>query len=234
MLAKRPFRLRMSKPLISFTFDDFPVSAKVFGETFLSANEIKATYYLSMGLLGKDSPVGRIVSLEDVAEMVSRGEDIGCHTYFHSDAYATRPADFENSIRENAREYSRAFDGQQFITSSYPLSEPRPQNKRIAGSICACCRGGGQTINRGTIDLNLLRAVFIDWRTNEDLGYLRALIDQVRHEGGWLIFATHDVYATPSRFGVSETFFKSVVEHALASGADVLSVSSACRAMGIM
>jgi hypothetical protein len=46
-------------------------------------------------------------------------------------------------------------------------------------------------------------------------------------QNGWLIFATHDVCESPTRFGCTPRFFKQVVDYASKSGATVLPVHEA-------
>jgi hypothetical protein len=45
--------------------------------------------------------------------------------------------------------------------------------------------------------------------------------------GGWLIFATHDIDARPTRFGCAPELFKEVVERAVGSGAKIMTVAKA-------
>jgi hypothetical protein len=116
---------------------------------------------------------------------------------------------------------------------SYPLDGPNLKIKRQVGEHFVCCRGGGQTSNTGTIDLNLLNAYFLDWRSWNRLDCVREVIEQNISERGWLIFATHDVVAEPSRYGCSAEFFNQVVRLAVDSGARVLPVMKACQELKI-
>ena len=63
MSARRVFQrtqaIRLDRPLISFTFDDFPRSALLNGGAILKRMGLTATYFTAMGLIGKDSPSAR-------------------------------------------------------------------------------------------------------------------------------------------------------------------------------
>ena len=48
------------RPLISFSFDDFPRSALFTGGALLEQYGVAGTYYASLGLMGKTSPTGEI------------------------------------------------------------------------------------------------------------------------------------------------------------------------------
>jgi len=59
------------------------------------------------------------------------------------------------------------------------------------------------------------------------------LIETTCRVNGWLIFATHDVCANPTRFGCQTDFFARVVETAEKSGAALVSVGKALDIAGI-
>ena len=106
---------------------------------------------------------------------------------------------------------------------SYPISWPRPATKRRIGSFFECARGGGQTFNAGVVDLNHLEAFFIE-RSRDDFNAIKHIIDANTRATGWLIFATHDVCDSPSRFGCDSALFERIVDYAEKSGAHVLPI----------
>ena len=177
-----------------------------------------------MGLMGRESPVGMIFGPEHLEAILDEGNELGCHTYDHIDAWDGKPAAFEHSIMLNREAASKAIEHVNFKTMSYPKSQPHPRNKRVAGRHFGCCRGGGQTFNSDVIDLNLLKSCFIDKINNETIETLKLKIDQNREKRGWLIFSTHDVRDNPSRFGCTSEFFEGVVRYAVDSGAVILPV----------
>src|SRR5687767_9120081 len=97
-LAKRPFTLRNRAPIISFTFDDFPVSALHVAGRILEDEGVRGTYYTSLGLMGKTAPTGEMFGEEDVPAVIQRGHELGCHTFAHCHAFDTAPQVFEQNI----------------------------------------------------------------------------------------------------------------------------------------
>jgi peptidoglycan/xylan/chitin deacetylase (PgdA/CDA1 family) len=225
-LWRRSLTMRNPTPLVSFTFDDFPRSALEVGGRILRDHGAAATYYVSLGLLDHDEPVGRIASSGDLAEALAQGHELGCHTFRHCDAWRTPPRLFEQALLENRRVLMKVLPGARFQTMAYPISSPRPATKRRTGRHFSCCRGGGQRTNTGTIDLNNLRAFFLE-QSRDRPAAIRELIARNSAEGGWLIFVTHDVTPHPSPFGCTPSLFVEVVRHAAASGAKLLSVAQA-------
>jgi peptidoglycan/xylan/chitin deacetylase (PgdA/CDA1 family) len=223
VLFRRPIHIRVDRPLISFTFDDFPRSALLAGGAILNRFGLAGTYYTAMGLLGGDSPSGALFTLDDLKLALDKGHELGCHTFSHFDAWHTKSQAFEDSVIQNRRALSSLIPGAEFKSFSYPISSPRPTNKRAIAKLFECCRGGGQKINAGTADLNQLSGYFLE-KAGGCIPPIKSLIDTNKRERGWLIFATHDVANDPSPYGCTPEFFEDVVRYAADSGARILPV----------
>jgi peptidoglycan/xylan/chitin deacetylase (PgdA/CDA1 family) len=215
-----------AEPLISFTFDDFPRSSFRTGGQILKAYGFLGTYYASLGLMGRDSPVGPIFSADDLADLVAQGHELGCHTYDHCDAWKTDTRVFERSIAENRRRLRVILGDVQFCTHSYPVNYPRLPTKRVASEHFACCRCGGESFNAGRADLGLLKGFFLE-RGRDDPGWVQEVIRENNRARGWLIFVTHDLSDSPTPFGCKPAFFDAIVRFSAGSGARVLPVGQA-------
>jgi hypothetical protein len=214
--ARRSVAVDLPAPIISFTFDDAPQTAFATGGEILKGHGAKATFYLSLGLL---------------VEAAKEGHELGCHTFDHLDAWHTPGKIFCESILENKRALSCILPEIDFQTFAYPKSGPTLWAKRALTELFVCCRGGGQTANVGTADLNLVKACFIDRRTNIDRSFVRGLIDHNASQRGWLVFATHDVSSNPSPYGCTPEFLEYVVAYAARSGARLLPMAEACAVL---
>jgi len=229
-LFRRPFEINSKIPFVSFTFDDFPRSALLTGGAILKHFGLTGTYYASFGLMGKQAPTGTMFLPEDLKTLFEQGHELGCHTFGHCHAWDTKSSVFEDSIIKNWLVLSELFPGASFRTLSYPISVPRARTKQRITKHFVCCRGGGQTFNVGTSDLNYLYAYFLEQsRNNPDA--VKNLIDQNRRARGWLIFATHDICKTPTPFGCTPDFFEDIVQCAVDSGARILPVVQAWEAL---
>jgi peptidoglycan/xylan/chitin deacetylase (PgdA/CDA1 family) len=225
-LGRRPGRVKSTAPIISFTFDDFPRSALYQGGAILRKYNFTGTYYASFGLMGQTIPTGEIFSTGDLGEFVRQGHELGCHTFDHCDSWATPAAEFEASIRRNQQKLAELSPNTRFASLSYPISWPRPQTKRRVAKYFDCARSGGQTFNVGTVDLNYLNAFFIE-QCHGDFEPIQQIIKANTRANGWLIFATHDVCDSPTRFGCTPELFGRIVACAAESGATILPVSQA-------
>jgi peptidoglycan/xylan/chitin deacetylase (PgdA/CDA1 family) len=225
-LFRRPLGMRNEVPLISFTFDDFPRSALQVGGEILKGFGVAGTYYTSLGLMGQQAPTGAIFVEEDLRAAAAQGHELGCHTYHHCHSWDTPPRRFEESILRNQEALKKFMPQAVFETFSYPITCPRPANKRRTGGHFACSRGGGQTCNVTTADLNHLSAYFLE-KDAGNSGPAKRMIDWNQRHRGWLIFATHDVCDAPTPYGCQPAFFEEVVAYAIASGSKILPVIKA-------
>jgi peptidoglycan/xylan/chitin deacetylase (PgdA/CDA1 family) len=213
-------------PYISFTFDDFPRSALHRGGNILMLFGLRATYYASFGMMGSTAPTGAIFLPEDIKTLIAHGHELGCHTFSHNHSLKTRPKVFEESIIKNKNALNEFIPGLTFRSFSYPIEGPRPATKCRVRKYFNCCRSGGQKFNVGTVDMNLLKAFFLEKsRDNPDI--IKDLIDRNCEARGWLIFATHDISTTPSPFGCTPSFFEKIVKYSVDSGAAILPVVEA-------
>lgn len=229
--AARPFfrklvEVRPSEPLISFTFDDFPRTALHVAGKILKEHNLAGTYFVSLGLVGKDSPSGPICTAEDVLEAFAQGHELGSHTFSHRHSWTTDGRTFEQSLIENQEALQRLIPSASFRSFAYPISLPNLAAKRACAKYFECSRGGGQTYNVGRTDLNQMSAFFLE-KTADNVDRVKEIIDRNVSARGWLILATHDVTADPSQYGCAPEFFRDVVLYAVASGARILPISDA-------
>lgn len=226
-LDRRPARIDLSAPIVSFTFDDAPRSAFGVAREILQQQGAPATYYVSLGLLGRETEVGRIGSRNDLVEAVRDGCELGCHTFDHLDSRDTPVAAYMASVDHNRRALAELLPDYAFRSFAYPKNGPKLAIKSAVSRRFECCRSGGQATNADVADLNLVKAVFLDRRTGVDGDRARALIDDNTARRGWLVFATHDVAAEPTPYGCTPDLLESAARYAKASGAQFCTVSEA-------
>jgi peptidoglycan/xylan/chitin deacetylase (PgdA/CDA1 family) len=229
--GRRPCRIQLESPVISFTFDDFPRSALSNGGAILRQYGFSGTYYTCFGLMGRDRSTGEMFRREDLQELVRQGHELACHTFDHCDSWETTPDEFEASILRNRQAAAQYVPGLTLQSFSYPISCPRPATKRRIASVFECARGGGQIFNAGVVDLNYLQAFFIE-QSRDDFDAIKHIVDVNTQALGWLIFATHDVSDTPTRFGCAPALFERIVDYAAKSGAHVLPVRDVAKRIG--
>jgi len=229
-LAGKPLRMRNQRPIVSFTFDDFPISAVKNGARILEDRNARGTFYLS------GSYCGQVVSgipqycENDLSALVAKGHEIGSHTFHHQRVSTLSAKQLSKEIDLNNAFLARYFPNVTMRTFAYPYgdisfwSTVRLQ-RRFLG--CRCSEPG---LNSGTVDFGRLRAIrlYDGLISREDVS---DLIQKANAENAWLIFYTHDVDEAPSRFGCNPALFEHAVAAATVAGADVLPVVNAIQAI---
>lgn len=226
--ARRDTFLTLTQPVVSFTFDDFPRSALYKGGAILRDHDMLGTYYTSFGLMGQTAPTGEIFSAADLPEFIRQGHELACHTFDHCHSWDTAPSEFEASILRNQDAAAKLLPGTTMENFSYPISHPQTETKRRTARYYISARGGGQTFNVGTTDLNYLKAFFIE-QSRDNFAAIQQVIDETVSKNAWLIFATHDVCESPTRFGCTPALFTRIVDSVVQSGATVLPINQALQ-----
>ena len=103
LFARHVVPFRLARPVISFTFDDYPRSALDLGGCILKSEGISATYYTAFGLARTGSPSGLIGSIDDLAACVAAGHEIACHSYDHIDCRKASAGEFARNLDRNRR-----------------------------------------------------------------------------------------------------------------------------------
>ena len=217
---RRQRNIRFGSGMVSFTFDDFPATAANEGAELLERQGWRGTFYLAPGRLDKDTSMGRVCSLTDVERLHRRGHEIGNHTYSHIRCQNVRKSTLHREIQSSMRELERFDGGRNFALPSgaYDASALNCLSGRF-DTIRTVQKG----INSGDSDLNLLKANPIYQST--ELETLRSLIDLVKTAGGWLIFYTHDISASPSEFGCTADRLHTVLNWVSEAGLTVHTVA---------
>src|ERR1700735_5587982 len=79
----KPFAMRNTAPLVSFTFDDVPDSAYTNGAAILENRGVRGTFYIAAGTCGTVDTHWRVIDRNQVRALHAADHEIGCHTYSH-------------------------------------------------------------------------------------------------------------------------------------------------------
>lgn len=230
--ARQDFNIKMDKPIISFTFDDFPKNAAETGLELLMKYNAKATYYISFGLISKMTASGKICEIRDVERIIQTGNSLGCHTFNHRGAFEQNSSEFENSLLDNQKFLKDNFSSSDFSVFSFPKGQVNLKSKKIVQKYYKCSRGIIPGINNGNVDLNLLRGTRI-YGGIQNINWCKTFIDQNSRQNGWLIFYTHDISGEPSKFGCTPALFEEVLKYSAETDSKILDVTETCRLLNI-
>ena len=198
-LPVRPVGLS-NRAVASITFDDFPKSAWTLGGLILTRHQIRGTYYTAGGFCGRTMDGITYYDESDLRGLLAAGHEIGCHGYSHQPTpWLATPVLVEDA-RRNA-EFLRPFIGQA-ESYAFPFGAVSRRTKRFYTPRFASLRGVHPGVNQGRVDLSQLCTISLEARCFSERA-VDAAIARIKAKGGWLVFHTHDVSETPSRFGTT-------------------------------
>ena len=212
-----PAVVESERPVVTFTFDDFPKAA-VTGADIIEKLGGRAGFYASTAYMGTTHPVmGEMFDAGTLSDLHARGHEIGAHTHSHIDCARARLDQVERDIGKNLVDLVGAGHVPTVASFAYPYGETSFSSKRWAADVFATSRGILPGVNVGEVDRAQLRAVEL---TGSEFSRKRAfeMLELAAASNGWLIFFTHDVGLHPSPYGCPEDLIKTLASRALDMG----------------
>jgi peptidoglycan/xylan/chitin deacetylase (PgdA/CDA1 family) len=222
LIERRPARLALDRPMVSFSFDDVPASATSAGAKALEARGLKGTYYISAGLAGREGPMGRYATREEVMALPAAGHEIACHTFSHLDCgAASRPA-IEEDVARN-RTALAEWGAAPLKNFAYPYGDVSWASKTALGARYSVLRAVRRGLIEDGTDLNQAPAVGIEGPGGERTA--RVWLERAIRRKAWLILYSHDVCGTPSEWGCTPGALARLIDAALVGGCEVVTVA---------
>jgi peptidoglycan/xylan/chitin deacetylase (PgdA/CDA1 family) len=225
LVSRRPARLALDRPMVTFAFDDPPATATREGAAILEKRGLKGTYFVAAGLAGQDSPFGLYASNDDARRLQAAGHEIACHTYSHLDCgKASGPVIAEDVSRNSEALNAMGVTAQTF---AYPYGDVSPAAKSVLGDRFALLRALHHGIIEAGTDLNQAPAVGIEGPDGEAIA--ARWLNEAAARKAWLILFTHDVKDAPSPFGCTPGALERLADKAIAMGFEVVTAAEGAR-----
>jgi peptidoglycan/xylan/chitin deacetylase (PgdA/CDA1 family) len=221
------------RPVVSFTFDDFPKSA-LNGADIVERHGGRAGFYACTTFLGQRSPVmGEMFDAATLAELRARRHEVGAHTHSHLDCARDRLERVERDIGENLVALAEAGHDEMVSAFAFPYGETSYVAKRWVGDVFATGRGILPGVNAGEVDRSQLRAIELGasaMHRRRALAALKTCIDRK----AWMFFFTHDVGAAPTDYGAPVDLIAELAARAVEAGAVLAPPTLAAALCGVI
>jgi len=226
---RRPARVALDRPMVSFSFDDAPATAIQTAGAMLEARGARGAYFICAGLAGRDSRMGRYATRDEVIAASARGHEIGCHTFSHLDCGVSDGLAIAEDIVRNDQALGN-WGLKPTTTFAYPYGDVSHAGKKIAGQRFALARALHHGLIETGADLNQAPAVGIEGPDGfaTALRWMRRAVERK----AWLILYSHDVRPDPSPVGCAPDDFARLLDFALAAEADIVTVAEGLRRIG--
>ena len=214
--------------MVSLTFDDIPDSAARVGAPMLEEYGARGTFYVSGSLLGQRSDHWSGANADDIIALRTDGHEIACHTYSHRLTSDLDAAALAEEIELNRRFLEGLDSSIRLENFAHPYGVASVTRKGQLAGTFRSSRSILPGVNHGNIDLQFLRATPLVNQHLDDAGVER-VFDETIKTGGWLIFYSHDVAATPSPYGCTPRLMRRVLDAAVQRKLPIVSVAEALR-----
>lgn len=226
LMSRRSIPVKLSRPLVSITFDDCPASAIKNGVDRLDDYGWKSSIYVAGGLLGTTNHHGRQISAEDLLDLHNRGHEIGGHTWSHIDAQSVNIETFAEDIIKN-KAFMKNLGLPTFRTFAYPYGQTQPAVKRLLESQFDGMRGIIPGIHRKDVDLNQIKSVPLF--SGDKMQAAHDILKDIAANPAWVTFFTHDIRGSHSPWGCRPDEFQTFIQAVQGINADVMPVDQAIR-----
>lgn len=221
------------RPVVTFTFDDFPKSA-LNGADIIERHGGRAGFYACTTFMGQRSPVlGEMFDTNTLAELRDRRHEVGAHTHTHLDCARERLGRVERDIGENLVALTEAGHDETVSAFAFPYGETSYAAKRWVGDVFATGRGILPGVNVGDVDRSQLRAVELGGSAMHRRRALAALKTAIEQKA-WVFFFTHDVGASPTDYGAPADLIDELAVRAADAGAVLAAPTLAAALCGVI
>lgn len=212
-------QLKNTGPVISFTFDDFPSSA-MNASKLLTGSGFAGTFYASMSKMNKPG----FFTADQLEWLISRGHEIGCHTYSHKSLRFCSGEVIKSEFNQNQKTISALFPEYKFQNFAYPFGIlPLFGGSQITQSFTTA-RGISHGINHGKIKSHKLKAVKL-YENLHSPEMIQKFLNKAGELNGWIIFYTHGVDKNYDKYSCSPEYFNKILDLSINTGYDILSVA---------
>lgn len=229
LVSRKPAAAAPDRPMVSFCFDDAPVTATRAGAAVLEARGMRGVYYFAAGLADTDGPMGRFAGREDALRLSEAGHEIGCHTYSHLDCGQASGRQVAAEIDRNTQAL-HDWGLPRATSFAYPYGDvSAPAKRALSGRFSTLRALHHGVVTKGS-DLNQMPAVGIEGVDGESTAV--HWMDQAKAQNAWLILYTHDVADDATQWGCTPGALERLTARALTDGFDVVTVAEGGQRLG--
>jgi peptidoglycan/xylan/chitin deacetylase (PgdA/CDA1 family) len=229
LVRRRPARMALDRPMVSFTFDDAPASALSRGRAVLEASGVRGSFYIAADLAGREGPMGRFATADEIRAAAAAGHEIASHTHNHLDCGAQdRRAIEADAARNDAA--LQAWGLPRPTNFAFPFGDVSAAAKAALGRRFDVLRALHHGVIENGADLNQAPAVGVEGPDGEGLAW--RWLERAAARKAWLILFTHDVSDTPSPWGCTPAALERLIQGAQVAGFDIVTVAEGARRLG--
>lgn len=222
--AKSWLPFHAPRGVISFSFDDVPLSACEQGAALLEKHGVRGTFFVCGGLTDQTEQGQQCHSEDILRQLHLAGHELGCHTFSHTHCERADRDQIQADLLRNQDFFKRLqlpLSGFAFPFGAYSFA-----SKLLAKAHFGYARiTGNRTMFDGADVYALPAMALYEGRMTPQT--LQALIQDVAKRKGWLIFYTHEVTHQPGQWGATPELLRFCIAEAISAGCEVKTIRDA-------
>ncbi len=223
---RRLMPLRGNSGVVSFSFDDAPLSACIAGAAALEAHGVRGTFYVAGGLTDGVEEGLRCHSEGALRTLLGNGHQLGAHSFSHVHVDRLNSAGRRQEFDRSASFLRGLGVDMAALDFAYPFGGVNLGAKHDCARRYRSSRATGGGTHVGEADLNALRTHRLYRSQPDGVSYIERLAIAA-NQRGWLVVNTHEVQDDAGPFGCTPAELRTAVRQALASGCQVMTVGAA-------
>ncbi|WPB56110.1 polysaccharide deacetylase family protein [Xylophilus sp. GOD-11R] len=223
---RRLLPLRGEVGVVSFSFDDAPMSACVAGAAALERHGVRGTFYVAGGLTDGVEEGLACHSEAALRRLLADGHQLGCHSFSHVHVNRIDAARRREEFERSAAFLAGLGVARETLDFAYPFGGVNVGAKHDCALRFRSSRATGGGTHVGVADLNALRTHRLYRAEPDGVSYADRLA-VAASQRGWLVVNTHEVQDDAGPFGCTPGALSQAVAQALEAGCRVMTVGAA-------
>lgn len=220
------------RPIVSFTFDDVPLSAAESGAPLLVAGNARGTFYVCGAFAdGQPGELGPYADWATLRKLSAEGHEIGCHTFGHrNNAHLDHDTLMAEIEQNRAAMLGNGLPAPK--TYAFPFGDVSPRAKLTLATRFGILRATWPGIMKTGSDASSATAVTIEG--DAAIATAEEWLRRLATGGGWLIFLAHAVTDSPIEYALRPKQLARIIDMCQAAGCEILTIAEAGRRLGLL
>jgi peptidoglycan/xylan/chitin deacetylase (PgdA/CDA1 family) len=201
-----------NRALVSIDFDDDWQTSYTNGLPVLNQLGLKATFYINGGTVGTKG----FMTTTQVKSLVTSGEEIASHSYYHDDLVTIPFASAQNEITTN-NTYLKNLTGQTIYDFATPYGS---YNTPLLDTVMQYHQTqrdtSGQLNYKYSFNPRVVHSILITKSTT--VAQVNALLQQAKLNGAWLVFTYHQVASGGDNYTITKAALQNQLQAIKNSG----------------
>lgn len=215
--------LKLTKPMLTVSFDDVSQSAAIEGASILEQHQSRGTFYITTDLMGRHVSGSMKANAAQIIQLHANKHEIGLHSHAHLPVFSYSKVGLFADLDENKSRLADILNGFEAINYCYPYGVSSLQHKYWLSPHVRSARVLWKDVNKNVIDPHFLKGQMID---SDSISHdtIDNLLTEAKQCNGWLITISHQI-SNNNRLSTSPETLNSLLKKAIELDFDIVTIN---------